>query len=137
MKMTINLNEASYYIPSGRMSNIFKFLNLKKISFEENHFLGLEKNQKKNNFISEEKLFHITEEQINKFSKDKKREQQKYFDKLILNVIPKLMDKSKLEKYKFDQVIEDKKIEILKNKKVKEKFEKLKKLKKINDITIK
>jgi len=132
MKMTINLNEAVTYIPSGRISNIFKFLNLKNIHFEENEFLKLQKNKEKNNFLSEEKLFKIAEGQIKGFVNNKKEDHQYYYNQLTMKTIPGLINYSKIEKFQLNQIIEEKKLEILENKQVKEKMDKLKKLKAIN-----
>lgn len=136
MKMTINLNEVVTYIPSGRISNIFKSLNLKTIHFEENEFLNLKKNQKQDNFLSEEKLFKIAEAQIKGFLTHKKEDHQYYFNQLTLKIIPELMNYSKVQKTQLKQMIEENKMEVLENKQVQEKIEKLKKLKSINKTTI-
>lgn len=132
MKITINLNEAVTYIPSGRISNIFKSLNLKTIHFEESEFLKLQKNKEKINFLSEEKLLKIAEAQIKGFLKNKKEDHQYYFNQLTLKIIPEFMNYSKTEMSQLNRMIEENKIEILENKQVKEKIEKLKKLKSIN-----
>lgn len=132
MKMTIEITNFSTYISSGRISNIFKSLNLKDINFEETKLLFSQKNYLKNDLLTHDKIIDFAKIKIQELHDKRKYDNEYCFSNLIDNNLDTYINTLKTDNLSYFHNCLKQKYSILENKLVQEKLHKLKKIKELN-----
>lgn len=132
MKMTIEITNFSTYISSGRISNIFKSLNLKDINFEETKLLFSQKNYLKNDLLTHDQIIDFAKIKIQELHEKRKYDNEYCFSNLIDNNLDTYINTLKIDNLSYFHNCLKQKYSILENKLVQEKLHKLKKIKELN-----
>lgn len=132
MKMTIEMTKFSTYISSGRISNVFKILNLKDIKFEETKLLFSQKNYLKNDLLTHAQIIDFAKIKIQELHDKRKYDNEYSFNHLIDNNLDKYINTLNIDNLSYFHNFLKEKYSILENKLVQEKLHKLKKIKELN-----
>lgn len=130
MKFIIDTTDFSTYVSSGRISNIFKSLNLKDVKFEEAQLLSLQKPA--NDYLTYEQIIDFGKNKTQEFLTKRKYDNKKYLTALVGKSLSSYINNLDIQpQVYFDNFLQDK-TQVLQNSKVQEKILKLQKLKAIN-----
>lgn len=132
MKMTIDIQDFSTYVSSGRISNIFKVLKLKDIKFEEEKLLFVQKQNKTEELLSYSDIVQYAKNKAKDLYNKRKNENNYNLQRIIDQTLMRYINDLKIDSFIYlDNVLKEKN-EIIDNHLVQEKLLKLKKLKQIN-----
>ena len=135
MKFTINLDKVQVSIPSGRVSNIFKYFNMKDVEFNNSDFLKQINSIDLSKYINKEYIFNIAQRNILDFFKRKKEENIYEFGQIYVKNIPQILNNLTIDKNELQKEIQLSAEKVKKNPEILEKINKLKKLKNINNLS--
>lgn len=135
MKFTINLDKVQVSIPSGRVSNIFKYFNMKDVEFNNSNFLKQINSIDLSKHINKDYIFNIGKRNILEFFKRKKEENIYEFGQIYVKNIPQILNSLYIDKKELQKEIQLSVEKVKKNSEILEKINKLKKLKSVNNLS--